>query len=284
MSSLRVQQLNKTFGSGETAVHAIQDVSAEVAAGEIVLIMGPSGSGKTTLLSMIGGLLTPTSGIIEVNDREIQNVSRRELSRMRLTEIGFVFQSFNMLENLSALENVQIVGHIAGMSPMVAKERATALLTKLHMERRLAHKPAELSGGQQQRVAIARALLNSPGLILADEPTGNLDSQSGHEVMMLFHNIAKEEGRAVVIVSHDERIKDIADRVLWIEDGSVSEAPPDPEQTAKDPVCGMHVDARYAPFKKKIEGETYRFCSQDCERKFVEHPYQYVSSLVQNGE
>jgi putative ABC transport system ATP-binding protein len=150
------------------------------------------------------------------------------------------------------------------------------LLAKLHMEPRLQHLPATLSGGQQQRVAIARALINNPKLILADEPTGNLDSKSGHEVMMLFHNIAKADHKTVVIVSHDERIKDIADRVLWIEDGKISDAPPEPESTVKDPVCGMQVDAKYAPFSATVERKYYQFCSEDCKKKFTEHPYQYV--------
>lgn len=258
---------------------AVADVSFTVAKGEIILIMGPSGSGKTTLLTLIGGLLTPTQGTIEINGVNITQAKKKTLPRIRLTEIGFVFQSFNVLQNLTALENVELIGEIAGMSAPTAKQRALELLKKLHMESRLQYLPVKLSGGQQQRIAIARALMNNPELILADEPTGNLDSKSGHEVMMLFHNIAKQDGKTVIIVSHDERIKDIADRVLWIEDGKISEAPPEPELTAQDPVCGMRVDAKYSVFTAQVEGQKYTFCSLDCQKKFIEHPRQYVRSL-----
>lgn len=279
MNILTISHIRKIFGRGDTAVVAVNDVSFTVAKGEIVLIMGPSGSGKTTLLTMIGGLLTPTAGTITINAVDITTAKRRYLPQIRLQEIGFVFQSFNILQNLTALENVQIVGELAGLSAYEAKQRATDLLKKLHMEQRLHHLPAKLSGGQQQRIAVARALMNNPELILADEPTGNLDSKSGHEVMMLFHNIAKEDGKTVVIVSHDERIKDIADRVLWIEDGQIHNAPPELETTVLDPVCGMLVDDKYAPFSKVMEGKECKFCSVDCKQKFVEHPYKYIDSL-----
>lgn len=276
MDTLVLKAVTKKFGTGDTAVTAVDQVSFTVQAGEIILIMGPSGSGKTTLLSMMGGLLTPTSGQIQVNGTVITGLSHRQLARVRLQAMGFIFQSFNILQNLTALENVQLVGELAGLSPATARERAGQLLKKLHLEQRLHYLPAKLSGGQQQRIAIARALLNEPKLVLADEPTGNLDSKSGHEVMMLLHNIAKEDGRTVVIVSHDERIKDIADRVLWIEDGRVSSAPVTAEQTVTDPVCRLKIDAKYAPFSSVIEGKTYQFCSEDCQRKFVDHPYRYV--------
>lgn len=280
MDMLTVSNIRKVFGKGDAAVVAVNDVSFAVAKGEIVLIMGPSGSGKTTLLTIMGGLLTPTAGTITINTVDITKAKRRELSEIRLNEIGFVFQSFNILQNLTALENVQIVGELAGLSSHEAKQRAIDVLKKLDMEQRLYHLPAKLSGGQQQRIAVARALMNNPELILADEPTGNLDSKSGHEVMMLFHNIAKEDGKTVVIVSHDERIKDIADRVLWIEDGKISVAPPQPELTVKDPVCGMQVDAKHAPFSTLVEGKEYTFCSENCKKKFSEHPYTYVQSLL----
>ena len=206
----------------------------------------------------------------------LAKASRRALPQIRLKEIGFVFQTFNIIQNLTALENVQIVGELAGLSSVAARGRASHLLSELHMEERLHHLPAQLSGGQQQRVAIARALMNEPKLILADEPTGNLDSKSGHEVMMLFHNIAKEGGRTVVIVSHDERIKDIADQILWIEDGQIHDAPPEPEEMVKDPVCGMKVDAKYSPFKQILSGQTYTFCSEDCQAKFLAQPGKYI--------
>lgn len=269
MKTLTVQNLKKTFGTGETAVTAVNDVSFDVNAGEILLIMGPSGSGKTTLLSMIGGLLTPTAGTIAINERDITSVSKKQLPDIRLREIGFVFQSFNLFQNLSGLENVQYMGELAHQPPKAAYAKAKELLTKLHLEKRMRALPAELSGGQQQRVSIARALMNDPRLLLADEPTGNLDSKSGHEVMMLFHNIAKQEKRSVIIVSHDQRIKDIADRTLWIEDGRISTAPPESERLQRDPVCGMQIDANYAPFTKRSGGKPYVFCSEDCMKTFL---------------
>lgn len=276
MNILTVTNLKKVFGKGDTKVVAVNDVSFNVGQGEILLIMGPSGSGKTTLLTLLGGLLTATAGAIQINNIDITKVQKRVLPKIRLREIGFVFQSFNVLQNLTALENVQIVGELSGIKPATAKQRARQLLTKLHMEPRLNYLPSKLSGGQQQRVAIARALMNEPKLILADEPTGNLDSKSGHEVMMLFHNLAKQDGRTVIIVSHDERIKDIADRVLWIEDGQIHTAPPDPEVTVVDPVCGMKVDAKYAPFLSTLAGKEYKFCSEDCQQQFISRPQQYL--------
>ncbi|MBI4407036.1 MAG: ATP-binding cassette domain-containing protein [Candidatus Kerfeldbacteria bacterium] len=270
MHIVNVTHLKKIFGSGAAQVAAVNDVSFTVDQGEIVLIMGPSGSGKTTLLTLLGGLLTATAGTIQINSIDLTQVKKQALPGIRLQEIGFVFQSFNVLQNLTALENVQIVGELSGMKPVAARQRATHLLTKLHLEQRLHYLPSKLSGGQQQRVAIARALMNEPKLILADEPTGNLDSRSGHEVMMLFHNLAKQDGRTVIIVSHDERIKDIADRVLWIEDGQIHTAPPEPEVTVVDPVCGMKVDAKYAPFSTTVAGIVYKFCSEDCQQRFTQ--------------
>lgn len=268
MNILTVRKLKKIFGSGQTAVTAIDEVSFSVDTGEILLVMGPSGSGKTTLLSMIGGLLTPTAGSINIYGRDITNLKKRELAGVRLRQIGFVFQSFNLFQNLSGLENAQYVGELAGSKSVVARQKAKELLTKLHLEKRMHAFPAQLSGGQQQRVSIARALMNDPKMILADEPTGNLDSRSGHEVMMLFHNIAKNDGRSVIIVSHDQRIKDIADRTLWIEDGRVSDAPPEPEALVRDPICGMRINPRYAPFAIRKNGREYKFCSKDCLEKF----------------
>lgn len=268
MNILTVRQLKKVFGSGGAAVTAVDGVSFDVEAGEILLIMGPSGSGKTTLLSMLGGLLTPSSGSIVINGTELTKVSGKDVPEIRLREIGFVFQSFNLFQNLSGVENVEYAGALAGQKKDSARKKAETLLMKLHMEKRMQALPAELSGGQQQRVSIARALMNDPKMILADEPTGNLDSRSGHEVMMLFHNIAKEEGRSVIIVSHDQRIKDIADRTLWMEDGRVHDAPPESKTFVGDPVCGMRIDPRYAPFSKTVKGREWKFCAKDCLEKF----------------
>lgn len=276
MSILKIKNLSKTFGKGNTVVHAVNDVSFEVEKGEIILIMGPSGSGKTTLLTMVGGLLSPSTGAIEIHGNKITKFNKKKLSEFRLQTIGFVFQSFNILQNLTALENVQYVAELKGIKSAVARKRAEKLLTQLHLDHRLHSLPKTLSGGEQQRVSIARALMNNPVLVLADEPTGNLDSRSGYEVMMLFHNIAKEEGRSLVIVSHDPRIKDIADRTLWIEDGRISTEPPQALHTTKDPVCGMNVDREYALFTKVLNGVTYKFCSEDCKKKFVKEPDKYI--------
>ena len=276
MNVLVLNEVKKYYGQDQTLVKAVDGISLTVKAGEIILIMGPSGSGKTTLLTLIGCLLTPTSGSIQLNGKDITATPQTKLPDIRLLEIGFVFQSFNLLQNLTARENVQLVGELAHLSPRQARNRAEALLTKLHLDDRLDYIPAKLSGGQQQRVAIARALINNPKLILADEPTGDIDSKTGYEVMMLFHNIAKEEGKSVVIVSHDERIRDIADRTLWIEDGKISPEPPRSETMIKDPVCGMRVDEKYAVFTTTHAGQDYKFCSADCLKKFSQQPAQYI--------
>lgn len=219
MKVLDLHNLIKMYGEGETKVVAVDSIDLEIQQGEIVLIMGPSGSGKTTLLSMAGGILKPTEGKIFVNNIEITGLEEEELPKIRLKNIGFVFQSFNLLSALTALENVQIVIELTGVDGEVSRKKAEKILNILDMEKRMHFHPDKLSGGEKQRVSIARALANEPLIILADEPTANLDSKNGHEVMTLLHNIAKKEKKSVVIVSHDQRIKDIADRVLWLEDG-----------------------------------------------------------------
>ena len=218
-STLEISHVTKRYGSGATEVVAVKDVSLSVAPGEIVLIMGPSGSGKTTLLSMLGALLKPTEGDIHLNGYVISELKEDRLPDIRLRQFGFIFQDFNLLSALTALENVALVAELAGVKTSVAQKKASLLLTDLGLGERLNFLPEKLSGGEKQRVAIARALVNSPTLVLADEPTANLDSKIGHEIMHLLRAIAKEQGRSVVIVSHDQRIKDIADRVLWLEDG-----------------------------------------------------------------
>lgn len=219
MKILDLHNLTKIYGEGETKVVAVNNIDLEVQEKEVVLIMGPSGSGKTTLLSLSGGILKPTMGKIIINKQEITNLSEEVLPEIRLKNIGFVFQSFNLLSALSALENVQLVLELAGIKSSVAQEKAEEILKTLGLEKRLHFTPEKLSGGEKQRVSIARALVNYPKLILADEPTANLDSKNGHEVAQLLKRLAKKEGCAVVIVSHDQRIADIADRILWLEDG-----------------------------------------------------------------
>ncbi|MFZ5854824.1 MAG: ATP-binding cassette domain-containing protein [Chloroflexota bacterium] len=262
--TLDVRGVTKRFGDGETAVLAVRGVSLAVEPGEVVLIMGPSGSGKTTLLSMMGALLRPTEGSIHLDGTPISELSEGRLPEIRLRQFGFIFQDFNLLSALSVLENVAIVGELAGLDRRAARARATALLTELGLGERLAFLPEKLSGGEKQRVAIARALINEPALILADEPTANLDSKIGHEIMRLLRRIAKEQGRSVVIVSHDQRIREIADRVLWLEDGAFR----DIVTMATDPVCGMAIERQRA-LSAERGGATYFFCSRGCRDEFL---------------
>lgn len=269
-ATLRVQNLSKRYGSGETAVQAVKGVSLEVSPGEIVLIMGPSGSGKTTLLSMLGALLRPTEGRIELDGLVLSELSEDRLPDIRLRHFGFVFQDFNLLSALSALDNVAIVAELAGLGRRAARARARALLEELGLGARLHFLPEQLSGGEKQRVAIARALVNEPALLLADEPTANLDSHHGHETMRLLRRIAKEQGKSVLIVSHDARIQDIADRVLWLEDGEFKEM----RSLATDPVCGMTVEREKA-VSAQWEGKSYYFCCRGCREEFLAGPQRF---------
>jgi putative ABC transport system ATP-binding protein len=262
--TLDVDHVTKRYGDGETAVTAVRDVSLAVEPGEIVLIMGPSGSGKTTLLSMMGALLRPTTGAIHLDGTALSELSESRLPAIRLHQFGFIFQDFNLLSALTIRENVALVAELAGVKRNAAREKATTILTELGLGARLDFLPEKLSGGEKQRVAIARALINDPALILADEPTANLDSKIGHEIMRLLRSIAKEQGRSVVIVSHDQRIRDIADRILWLEDGMFK----DIVTMATDPVCGMSVETDRA-IKDERDGETHWFCSRGCRQEFL---------------
>ena len=278
--TLQITHVTKRYGSGTTEVTAVRDVSLSVSPGEIVLIMGPSGSGKTTLLSMLGALLKPTDGTIQLNGTIISALAENQLPDIRLRQFGFIFQDFNLLSALTALENVAIVAELAGTKSGEAKRKAASILTDLGLSERLHFLPEKLSGGEKQRVAIARALVNDPSLILADEPTANLDSKIGHEIMRLLRRIAKEHptnggagGRSVVIVSHDQRIKDIADRILWLEDGEFKEmvttlAPARNAGVAVDPVCGMSVEQEKA-ISLQCDGQTYYFCARGCRDEYI---------------
>ena len=271
--TLQVTDLTKRYGTGATEVVAVRDVSLSVAPGEIVLIMGPSGSGKTTLLLMLGALLRPTEGEIRLDGLVLSALAESKLPDVRLRRFGFIFQDFNLLSALSALENVAIVAQLSGMRNGEARKKAAAILTDLGLGERLGFLPEKLSGGEKQRVAIARALVNDPTFILADEPTANLDSKIGHEIMRLLRRIAKEQGRSIVIVSHDQRIKDIADRVLWLEDGQFTQV----TGMAVDPVCGMSVERERAVVAT-WDAEEFTFCSRGCRDEFLAAPWRYLSA------
>ena len=214
-----VKNVRKEFSTKHVTVVAIDDVSFEVEKGEVVLILGPSGSGKTTLLSMIGCIMTPTSGEICVNGKKTTGMSEQDLVTMRREYIGFVFQSFNLLRDLTVQENVEIALNLNGIKGKEARERARDVLIDLGMRERLTFLPADLSGGEKQRVSIARAMVNSPKILLADEPTGNLDSKTGQMVGNLLKTPAIEHGASTVVVTHDNRIESIADKILFLEDG-----------------------------------------------------------------
>lgn len=277
---LRVEHVSRRFGSGATAVVAVRDVSLDIDAGQVVLIMGPSGSGKTTLLSMLGGLLRPSDGHIQIGDYELTALDERQLPDVRLHAIGFVFQDFNLLSSLSCLDNVALVGQLAGHSRSQARRRAAELLAQLGLEHRLHFLPEKVSGGEKQRVAIARALINDPMLILADEPTANLDSYHGRETMRRLRRLAKEEGRAVLIVSHDQRIKEVADRVLWLEDGEFKEI----IEMAVDPVCGMAVDKLMAPAQVRYQAQIFYFCAAGCRDEFTADPQHFIQVAAEDME
>jgi putative ABC transport system ATP-binding protein len=275
---LRTENLTKSFGSGAATVRAVNDVSLNVGEGEIIVIMGPSGSGKTTLLSMMGGLMRPTSGAVFIRDVDISGMSESELPGIRARHIGFIFQAFNLLEALTVEENVLLPAQLAPGGVKGARERTAQLLAKLDLTARRNAYPRTLSGGEKQRVAIARALINRAPLVLADEPTGNLDSQKGTEVSMILHDVARDEGCSVVIVSHDPRVEDIADRVLWLEDGRIRDRRSEDHSWVRDPVCGMRVDEWTAVNRFEHENRRYVFCSRRCLERFEESPEIYVSA------
>jgi len=218
--AISVRQLTKTFGEGDIAVHAVRAIDLDISPSEVVLIMGPSGSGKTTLLLMLGAMLRPTDGSVVVDGVDLATAPERRLPALRARHLGFIFQDFNLLSALSALENVELACNLAGTSGRAARHRATELLERVGLADRLRFRPDELSGGEKQRVAVARALANDPKVILADEPTANLDSGHGREIARLLRRLAVEDGRSIVMVSHDERLREVADRVLWLEDGA----------------------------------------------------------------
>ncbi len=217
---IRTDDITKSYGTGAIEVHALNGVTVEIAEGEYVALMGPSGSGKSTLMHLLGCLDTPTSGRYWFNDRDISTLDDIELAHLRNREIGFVFQTFNLLPRLSAQANVQLPMLYAGVPVRERKNRAAELLEMVGLKDRMTHNPNELSGGETQRVAIARAFANRPSVVLADEPTGNLDSKTGVEIMRLFGSLA-EQGNTIILVTHDQTVADHARRIIRLADGKV---------------------------------------------------------------
>ncbi len=218
---IRAMDLERAYRTGDEVVYALRGVSLEIGVGEYVSLMGPSGSGKTTFFNLIGALDFPTGGSIVIGGRDLKSLAQAELAYLRCVNLGYIFQNYNLIETISALGNVSLPMRFLGLSAKAAAAKAAGLLERVGLGRRLAHRPGELSGGQQQRVAIARALANDPSLILADEPTGNLDSNTGKEIVDLLSGLSRELGVTVVSATHDHRMLDVSDRVVYLRDGQV---------------------------------------------------------------
>ena len=220
-SIIELKKVWKTYKMGENDVHALRGIDFGVQLGEFVAIQGPSGSGKSTAMNLIGCLDVPTTGHILLDGHDISKLSESNLAQIRGRKIGFIFQKFNLIETLTALENVMLPMTFQGISEAERVKRATALLTRFGLGDRMDHKPNQLSGGQQQRVAIARALAVDPPVILADEPTGNLDSKTGKEVMLFLRELNEHEGKTIVLVTHDDILARAADRIAFLKDGII---------------------------------------------------------------
>jgi putative ABC transport system ATP-binding protein len=221
VSLIRLENISRRYEMGSETVHALRDVSMTIQRGEYVAIMGPSGSGKSTLMNLLGCLDTATSGRYELNGTDVSEMDDNDLADVRNREIGFVFQTFNLLPRSNALHNVELPLIYAGMDSETRRDRALQALSNVGLSDRVHHKPNELSGGQRQRVAIARALVNSPSILLADEPTGNLDSKTGVEIMALFEDLA-QKGNTIIVVTHEEDIARHARRIVRIRDGDIA--------------------------------------------------------------
>ena len=220
MSLIETVDLWKTYVMGSEEIHALRGVSIQIERGEYVAIMGPSGSGKSTLMNLIGCLDTPSRGSYLLNGKQVSQMNDNELARIRNEEIGFVFQTFNLLPRATALHNVELPLVYAGVPAKTREERARGALDRVELGSRMTHRPNELSGGQRQRVAIARALVNNPSILLADEPTGNLDSKTGHEIMALFEKLHKA-GNTIIIITHEADVAAFAYRTIYLRDGHV---------------------------------------------------------------
>jgi putative ABC transport system ATP-binding protein len=270
---LAMEGVTKVYGSGDAATKALDNVDFNAQPGEVVVIMGPSGAGKTTFLTIAGALLRPTSGKVSISGQDITDLGERDLPDVRREKIGFVFQAFNLLESLTALENVMLVMTPERARGKAGMGRATELMSIMGLSHRLRSLPKNLSGGEKQRVAIARALSNNPDLILADEPTANLDSKRGREVMLLLKQIANEMQKAVVIVSHDHRIREVASRIVWLEDGTFRSD----VETARDPVCSRVIEVVGAP-TVEYHSSMYSFCGEQCQQLFQETPHKFTAT------
>jgi putative ABC transport system ATP-binding protein len=218
---IRAINVRRYYGSGETVTRALDGITLDVRRGEYLSIMGPSGSGKTTLFNMIGGIDSPTEGMVFIDEIDVAQLDSYELAWMRCRKIGYIFQSYNILPVLTALENVTLPMIFAGVAPDDARDKAAEILRKVGLGDRIFHRPYELSGGQQQRVAVARAFANDPAIILADEPTANLDVATGREMISLLVRLNRSEGTTIIAATHDMKMLDVSDRILWIRDGRV---------------------------------------------------------------
>ena len=218
---IETENIKKSYRMGEVLVPALRGVTFKVAEGEIIAVFGPSGSGKSTLLHILGALDRPDEGKVFVDGIDLSTLSDNELADVRLRKVGFVFQFFNLLPRLTALRNVELPLTLADVSDKECSEKASEVLKFVGLEDRVDHRPTELSGGEQQRVAIARALVNDPSIILADEPTGNLDTKTGFEIVQLMKRLNEEKGQTFVVVTHDPAIAETADRILYLKDGLI---------------------------------------------------------------
>jgi len=268
--AVSVRDISKTFAQGEAAMRALDGVDLDVHRGELVLLMGPSGRGKTTLLSIMGCILRPSGGTIRILGRDVTSLRERELPRVRLEHIGFVFQGFNLFPTLTAAANVALALDLKGLSRRDAARRAAVLFEQVGLESKRDEYPADLSGGQQQRVAIARAIAGDPSIVLADEPTAALDTHSGHSVMALLRTLAHERDRSVVIVTHDSRMLGYADRIVHLEDGRIVRA----DRSPRD--ADFSRDADYARFSR--DADHANLSTRDADLADADH-----ASLLKRG-
>lgn len=218
---IRAIGVKRYYGQGDTVTKALDGVTLDVYRGEYMSIMGPSGSGKSTLFNMMGGIDAPTEGMVFIDEIDVAQLDSYELAWMRCHKIGYIFQSYNILPVLTAMENVMLPMVFAGLTPDDARDKAAGILTKVGLGNRIFHRPYEMSGGQQQRVAVARALANDPAIILADEPTANLDVDTGREMIELLVELKRTDGITVISATHDMKMLDVSDRILWIRDGRI---------------------------------------------------------------